>query len=53
MTSVTKNLQPLTPKFFSSAINQTGWSVWVLEQLSSGIGGRARALVRLPKTAVF
>jgi len=40
-------------KFFSSAIYLTGQSVWAIEQLSSTIGGGARALVRQPKTAVF
>jgi len=45
MTSVTKNPHPQTKNFFSSAIYQTGRSVWALEQLSSAIGGGARALV--------
>jgi len=53
MTSVTKNPQPPTKKFFSNAIYQTGQSVWALEQLSSAIGRGAMALVRQPKTAVF
>jgi len=44
-TSVTKNQHPPTKKFFSSAIYETGRSVWALEQLSSAIGGGARALV--------
>jgi len=39
--------------FFSSAIYQTGRSVWDLEQLSSAISGGDRALVRQPKTAVI
>jgi len=52
-TSVTKNQHPPTKKFFSSAIYETGRSVWALEQLSSAIGRGARALVRQRKTAVF
>ena len=53
MMSVTKILHPQQKKYFSSAIYQTGRSIWALEQLSSAIGGGARALVRQPKTAVF
>jgi len=53
MTSLTKNPQPLIKKFFSSADEKTGRSVWVLEQLSSATGGGAMALVRQPKTAGF
>ena len=44
---------PQRNNFFWSALYYTGWSVSVLEQLSSAIGGGARALVREPKTAVF
>jgi len=51
MTSVTKNLHPPTKKFFFEC-NLEGRSIWALEQLSSAIGGGARALVRQPKTAV-
>ena len=37
-------VNPRFPKiFFSSAIYQTGRSVWAIEQLSSAIGGGARA----------
>ena len=50
MTSVTKNPHPIIKNFFSSAIYQTGRSVWALEQLPSAIGGGAKALVRQPKT---
>jgi len=39
--------------FFSSAIYLAGRFIWALEQLSSAIGGEARALVRQPKTDVF
>jgi len=53
MTSLTKNPHPPTKKFFSSAIQKSGWSVWAIEQLSSAIGGRAMVLVRQPKTAVL
>jgi len=53
MTSVTKNPHPPTKHFFSSAIYQTGRSVWDLEQLSSAIGGGDGALVRQPKIAVI
>jgi len=53
MTSVTKNPQPPTKKFVFES-NLLDWcSVSALEQLSSAIGGGARALVRQPKTAVF
>jgi len=45
MTSVTNIQHPQPKSFFSSAIYQTGRSVWALEQLSSAIGGWARALV--------
>ena len=41
---------PSQEKIFSSAIYWTGWSVKALEQLSSTIGGGAKALVRQPKT---
>jgi len=44
--SLTKKPQPPSKKFFSSAIYQTGRSVWAAEQLSSAMGGGARALVR-------
>jgi len=52
MTSLTKNPHS-GEKIFSSAIYQTGRSVWAIEQLSSAIGGGARALVRQPKTFFF
>jgi len=42
MTSVTKNPQPPTKNFFSSAIYKTGRSISALEQLSSAIGKGAR-----------
>jgi len=45
MMSVTKNPHPQPKIFFSSAIYQTGWSVWALEQLSRAISEGARALV--------
>jgi len=45
MMSVTKHPQPQPKNLFLSAIYKTGWSVWALEQLSSTIGGGARALV--------
>ena len=53
MTSLTKNPHPPGKKFFSNAIYLTGRSFWAVEQLSSAIGGGARALVRQLKTAVF
>jgi len=49
-----QKIRTTQPKnFFSSAIYYTGRSVLAIEQLSSTIGGGARALVRQPKTAVF
>jgi len=53
MTSLTKNPQPPTKNFFSSADQKTGRSVWAIEQLSSAIGRGAMALIRQPKTAGF
>ena len=53
MASLTKNPQPPTKNYFSSADKKICWSVWVIEQLSSAIGGGAMVLVRQPKTAGF
>ena len=53
MTSLTKNLQRWPKKFFSSADQKTGRSVWGFEQLSSTIGGGGMALVRQLTTAGF
>jgi len=44
---------PQAKKFFSSAIYQTGRSIWAVEQPFSAIGRGARVLVRQPKTAAF
>jgi len=45
MTLVIENPYAQPKNFFSSAIYQTGPSIWACEQLSSAIGGGARALV--------
>ena len=53
MTSVTKNLYPPTKKFFFEC-NLLDWPIrWAIQQLSSAIGGGARALVRQLKLLVL
>jgi len=53
MMSLTKDLQPPTKKFSSSADLKTPDAFEHLTQLSSAIGRGAMALVRQPKTAGF